>query len=385
MKLDNQKGIASIIITIIMSLVLSLIALGFTQVSLRQQKEALDSALSTQAFYSAESGVNYAVHEIFSNLGPGPGPGPGLGPFPLGLGLGLNPSRGGSLNSCPYPALSTVNQLNFTQEEWTCLSVNFTPKSLIYNIQKNSSVLVPIQTNHHNIKYINISWRNHPSSGTNFSSCQTSPNSFPSIDSYNCPASVLQVSIIDGNQLPQLYNPNFIPYNFYLTPTSSNSTNNWSTNGSDNLVQCSSVSGYCNANINLQSIGPIGPNINQTNNGYQYYLYIVPLYATTKLYVTASGNPKAAVTNNNQNNFSLYHAQVDIDSTGKGYNVLRRILVTVNTGEGAVSGANQANSSSFNLNQLNTNNLFALQTGGNICKQLSYDPNTNSVNDSCSD
>ena len=41
-------------------IVMSLIVLGFAQISRRNQRESLDRQLSTQAFYAAESGVNDA-------------------------------------------------------------------------------------------------------------------------------------------------------------------------------------------------------------------------------------------------------------------------------------------------------------------------------------
>jgi len=341
-----------------MSLVLTLIALGFTQVSLNQQKEALDSALSTQAFYSAESGVNYGIHEIITDQNQ--------------FSASFNQSR------CQKPS-NKINELNSTQDEWTCLMVNL-PKSLIYNVQNNSAVLVPIKTNHYtNLNYINISWRNHPfASNNNFNGCQNNTNQFPPTSDYNssCPASVLQVSVLPGNQLDNLDNPDPELKNYYLTPSSSSSTYNWSNNGSDNLAQCSSNTEYCNASIPVS-----GSTIPKNSpNDYQYYLYIIPLYSTTKLYVTAYSSAETA---SSQMGYSLYNAQVDIDSTGKGYDVLKRILVTVNTGIGVISGSSGNTSPSLNLNQVNTNNQFALQTGGNICKELSYNPTTDSVDDNC--
>jgi len=368
MKQINQKGIASIIITMIMSLVLTLIALGFTQVSLNQQKQALDSALSTQAFYSAESGVNYGIHEIITDQNQ--------------FSASFNQS------SCQKPS-NKINELNSTQDEWTCLMVNL-PRSLIYNVQNNSAVLVPIKTEHNPTKlnYINISWRNHPFAGNNFNGCQNNTNHFPPTSDYNsnCPASVLQVSVLPGNQLDNLDNPDPELKNYYLTPSSSSSTYNWSNNGSDNLAHCSSNNGssntgssntgYCNASIPVSGSTIPG----NSPNDYQYYLYIIPLYSTTKLYVTAYSSAETA---SSQMGYSLYNAQVDIDSTGKGYDVLKRILVTVNTGIGVISGSSGNTSSSLNLNQVNTNNQFALQTGGNICKELSYNPTNYSVDDNC--
>jgi len=60
----DQRGIVSFMVTLIMMLVISLIVIGFTQVSMRSQRDALDNQLSSQAFYAAESGVNKAVNTI---------------------------------------------------------------------------------------------------------------------------------------------------------------------------------------------------------------------------------------------------------------------------------------------------------------------------------
>ncbi len=64
-KLDNA-GIASIFVTIILSLVITLIVTGFAAIARREQRQALDEQLSTQAFYAAESEVNKIMSQINS-------------------------------------------------------------------------------------------------------------------------------------------------------------------------------------------------------------------------------------------------------------------------------------------------------------------------------
>src|ERR1700761_8288581 len=62
----DEQGMVSILVTMIMVIVISLIVIGFAEVSRRNQREALDNQLSTQAYYAAESGVNAAV-QYFSD------------------------------------------------------------------------------------------------------------------------------------------------------------------------------------------------------------------------------------------------------------------------------------------------------------------------------
>src|SRR5687768_8797387 len=63
----TQQGMAAIFVTMIMMIVISLIVLGFAQVSRREARDSLDRQLSTQAYFAAETGVNDAVEVIKSS------------------------------------------------------------------------------------------------------------------------------------------------------------------------------------------------------------------------------------------------------------------------------------------------------------------------------
>src|SRR5580698_3119973 len=62
--LNNQTGLASFLVTLIMMIIISLVVLGFAQIARHEQREALDNQLSSAAYYAAESGVNDAVNAI---------------------------------------------------------------------------------------------------------------------------------------------------------------------------------------------------------------------------------------------------------------------------------------------------------------------------------
>lgn len=55
---SSQSGFVSIVVAMIIMTILTLITIGFAQIMAREQRQALDRQLSTQAFYAAESGVN---------------------------------------------------------------------------------------------------------------------------------------------------------------------------------------------------------------------------------------------------------------------------------------------------------------------------------------
>lgn len=57
---DSQQGFVSIVVCLIIMIILSLVTIGFAQIMSKEQTQALDRQLSSQAFYAAESGVNDA-------------------------------------------------------------------------------------------------------------------------------------------------------------------------------------------------------------------------------------------------------------------------------------------------------------------------------------
>lgn len=67
----NQAGFASIVIAIVLVLVLSLATVGFAQLMQREQRNALDRQLSSQAYYAAETGINdakLAINNGFTSI-----------------------------------------------------------------------------------------------------------------------------------------------------------------------------------------------------------------------------------------------------------------------------------------------------------------------------
>ena len=62
----KQAGFVSIIVAAILMVLLSLVTIGFSQIMQREQRQALDRQLSSQAFYAAETGVNDVYNAIAS-------------------------------------------------------------------------------------------------------------------------------------------------------------------------------------------------------------------------------------------------------------------------------------------------------------------------------
>ena len=63
----DERGMVAIMIAMFLMIILSLITLGFLRLMQREQRQALDNSLSTQAYYAAESGINDAVKAARAN------------------------------------------------------------------------------------------------------------------------------------------------------------------------------------------------------------------------------------------------------------------------------------------------------------------------------
>src|SRR5688572_29540682 len=128
----KQRGMVSILVTMLLMIVISLIVLGFAQVSRRNQRQATDRQLSSQAFYAAETGINDARNLIKGALAtsttipPKPDCTPGSGPAAAFY---------GSLT----PALDAANNVAYS-----CLMVDPAPAELVYDGITNKGTIIPV-------------------------------------------------------------------------------------------------------------------------------------------------------------------------------------------------------------------------------------------------
>jgi Tfp pilus assembly protein PilX len=69
---SSQSGMIAILVTLLMMIIISLLVLGFAQVSRHEQGNTTNTQLSTQAYYAAESGINdagAAIQHLLSTSG----------------------------------------------------------------------------------------------------------------------------------------------------------------------------------------------------------------------------------------------------------------------------------------------------------------------------
>ncbi len=308
-KYFNESGYAAIIISMLIMVIIGLIALGFSATTRNEQQVTLDNALSTEAYYAAESGVNsaYSVIAAYEKAGQN------LSSLPQQTNNCLADNNGNSTYSS-----TSSSKLNTTFPNsspiYSCLLVNSKPYSLEYKpILQNIGESFPVQNSTSgNITQINVSWQSHLIPGPlTFSGCPSVGN-LPPLNNYlNCSAPVLELDIVPMNDVIQ--NTTFIidnTSNYFIFPY--NGTYSVGNNFTKHTLggNCSPVlipSGEFSCNV---SITPTIP-----SNG--YYIHIVPYYTDADVSITAYASSLSPI--------SFFGSQALIDATGQASGVSKRI------------------------------------------------------------
>lgn len=328
---QDQRGVASILVTLIMMIVISLIVVGFAQVTRRNQREALDQQLSTQAFYAAETGVNDTTNILKQSLSGG---------------AASLPSKTDCTNSGIYASL--VPNLS-SGVSYSCVLVDPAPTTLMYtSIQNQRTTVVPISTNQA-LQNLTFVW-GPDGSVSNPASCNDNGLTLPVTTSWTCSFGLLRIDLVQiTNATKDAVTLENNTITFFLKPTTSASTVDVATGSAPTL---GSFSGGQRAFIVATkcSGGTCSATLNFTGGaqGTQYYARLSGMYHNVANLVI-SGNSGSA---------TFANAQVVIDSTGKAQDQLRRISVRV-----PLLDSNTA---------LMPNNL--LQSGGSICKRYFIAP-----------
>lgn len=289
---QNQKGFVSFMMTLFIMIVLTLIVLGFAALTRREQRQALDDQLSTQAFYAAETGINDARKALAAN--------PAL-----------------SKTTCDLTGFPNSGVIDSTTNvAYTCLLVNSTPTSLEYgDIPESHSKAFPVKSsNGANITSINLSWQNPSTTSSTFNNINCpAAGSLTTVSAWSCDMPMLRVDIVPLNTLNRaslISNTMTI----FISPQKSSGgslTYNAGNTGAIAIGNCLSASTPKLCNLTITGLSQPG-----------YYLRVRSIYKEATLTVTASDGTSS---------LALVGAQAIVDATGKAQDVLRRIQVRVPT------------------------------------------------------
>lgn len=347
----DQSGIVAITVTMVVMFIVILVVSSFALIVRREQRQALDRQLSSQAFYAAEAGIQDAQFAM-SN-----------GDASKKITTDITDCNG-------FNAASVAKGLKYSQTldanvKYSCLLIDRSPYDLKYSIpQEKGTVIIPIKAT--SISSLQISWQSLEGGGF------TQDNS-PAFDlpqgSTGLNSPLLRVSLMRGFSGQPLTRAQMTAssHTMFLYPNYDGAANSYGQinylNNSGGVTtdpaQGQFVSGrcnpgslpkYCNVRINNLNLTP-APGSDE-----EYYLVVKPLYKSADVDVVGY-NGGAAV--------ELKGAQAAIDVTGKAADVLKRVEARVPIDEG---------------NNLNLVGGFvpdaALETIQTICKQIEVTAST---------
>lgn len=325
----NESGMASILITMFLIIIMSLMVMAMSKNANREQRQSLDRQLSDQAFYNAMTGINDWARYITSGA------------------TTVSQKSACTNTGFTNPPSSTIDGVGTGNNSVTCVMYNTAPGDLQYSLSLDKGATVKLQSSSA-IDTITFNFSSSDSSSTN-GDCFPGITTMPTGVNAGCNVGGLEVNLVDLTSYTRdnLRNNNFIGY---FLPSTSGTSNpivpkangtNPANQGLKTPVKCTATG--CSFSITIPS------------SSAPMMLHMKALYLGSKVSITASSGP---------NKVSFNGAQLMIDATGKAEDVLRRVQVRLPLN-----------------NEYNTTDI-SLRTVQDICKQFKVtktDTFTNSV------
>jgi hypothetical protein len=299
---NNEQGLVSIIVTIVMMLVISLIVIAFARIIRREQRQVLDRQLSTQAFYTAESGINAANSWLRNN----------------------DPGYEKTDCAIPPPAITPIYNVmteDASGNRVTCLLVDTSPVSLEFtNIDDESRVIPLIPKNGETIGRVEFTWSdktNRAANLTSFPAC-SAPYSLSAQSAWGRNTGILRADIVNTNGPLKRDTMLTETFTAFLYPCTNGSNSQNVNTGRGPTAQGTILPTRCtgttpNPSVCIMSITSL--------NSQRYHLRIRSIYVASSVTIRAFTPPPGNLP------IELTGAQAVIDSTAKANDVLRRVQV----------------------------------------------------------
>lgn len=297
----NEQGMAAILITMVLMIVISLIVLGFAQITRREQRQALDRQLVTQAYYAAESGVNLAQQRIAEFVTANPG-------VPV-VKDECAENDGGILSGGDYVIDAP------TETHITCLLISGSVDSLSYQDVSTRSIVANVESASP-INEIVFSWE--ASSDANPINCPNTPTQLPPAGSWNCNQPLLRVDVVPlAANLVQadLQRDQFTRFFYPVDVVAAPGTAAYAQNSRSALP------------VVTRCVASVAPNRNCTAritglNATRYGVRVQAIYGSATLDISAIGGGSQ---------LALINGQLTIDATARANDILRRVQSRVSS------------------------------------------------------
>lgn len=296
----NQNGMISLVICMLLMIIISLMTLSFATLSRREQRQALDKQLSTQAFYAAEAGINDAAKAILDGT------------------LTSNISDCSSTEQAkinPTGVSSGVLDLNSSVSR-TCVFVDQTPSQIDDIVGESSSTVFQISAT--GLSSIDVYWENDSVVATPVFPATVDPaGAFPADAGWNASTpGVLTIELIPATfPITRAAIASGLIYVFGF-PTSSNANQTATGTGSNGRI----LGGGCaSSNTGAPNNWPRQCKVTINGLSGQYYIKLKSTY--DPVHITIEGK------NAGGTRLPLVGAQVLIDSTGRASDITKRIKI----------------------------------------------------------
>jgi len=309
---QDQGGFAAIVIAFVMILVLSLLTVGFAQLMRKEQRNALDRQLSSQAYYAAESGINDAAKALSAGYD---GSKAYCDPVTAALHSVDADRKGASY-------LSNNNISDSTGSSYTCLTIDQSPSAIEFgSIPVGQSKVTeitgadPITGAPVAINKLSIGWQD--SSGGHSFISPTSDRTFRTATNWGAATGVLRVGVtpIDSISRSALTSGTYTAFLYPNTGSGTAGTSNYATGQNSGDI----IPGNCKTSTNRDCQAEI----RNLNNNNSYLLTLRSIYKNTLVTIKAYGVSGAQI--------DIANSQTVVDSTGKAQDVLKRIQVRIPT------------------------------------------------------
>jgi len=348
---STERGMVSILVTMIMMIVITLIIIGISQVTRSNRREQLDQQLSTQAYYAAESGLNQAVEFFAANptakINTLNSPGGNCTSFinsggASGLGL---PTNGNVLDST-------------TNISYTCLMVNSTPATLqkapltqdsntIWHVQESTGAA---------FTELRFQWSPNGDSlftGPTNTCLSTSATVFPAYANWKCAFGILRVDLVSTSGTVAGTTLENVAKTLYLVPTF---TASGVTTGTVQAVSSPATNAgqvvYVKCTSTLCDV-----RLSPWAGSGDYYARLSVIYQDSDTVTLSGANASGSA------KFSSGQAVIDV--TGKAQDQLRRLQARIPLNVSTTPAP-----------------YFALQSTYDLCKELNVAAGLNSL-DGC--
>ena len=299
----DERGLAAIIVTVMLMTVISLIVLSFVQVSRREQVQTLDNQLATQAFYAAESGINLAQSK---------------------LALVTTPKT-----TCGPDSNFTATDYNISADgsvRITCLLINKNVPDIIFqDVNGTSRVSLLKSLSGAPFTNIYVSWQ--AQSSNTISGCSaTDAGRFPTssgADTWNCNQPLLRLDLVPvaGTVLnaTALTANQFTTYLHPINSGTKPTAFNYSDSTGANIGRISATS--CTTNITTYKQFCVARIAINTVPSSAYALRLMGVYGSAT--VSISGSTAT------ETNAVLTEGQVEVDATASAVDIIKRIQTRV--------------------------------------------------------